>query len=80
MTPCKHLDYDESKYVGCEIMTVPQYPMVRYWKRGAVWTDNGIAQPNPVNVQFCTKRGRITGIFQCYQTGEIHCYEPEGKQ
>ncbi len=77
MKPCKHLDYDESKYVGCEIVTVPSYPMVRYWKRGAQWTDNGPGQkPNPENVQFCgAGRGRINGIFQCYNAGEMHCYE-----
>ena len=28
-----------------------------------------------MDVQYCKKRGRINGIFQCY-TGELSCYEP----
>lgn len=32
---------------------------------------------NPEKVQFCgAGRGRINGIFQCYNAGEMHCYEP----
>ena len=28
-----------------------------------------------VNVQFCKKHGRINGIFDCYTSGEMPCYE-----
>ena len=78
MTPCKHLDY-ATHYEDCTVETcTPHFPEVRFWKRGARWTDNGPGQkPNPTNVQFCGQgRGRINGIFQCYN-GEMHCYEPE---
>jgi len=74
MKPCKHLDYTEGKFLGCELKTcAPQYPDVRYWKRGPMWTDDGV---NPERVQFCgAGRGRINGIFQCYN-GEMSCHEP----
>ncbi len=80
MTPCKHLDYEQGKY-GPDIALKdcsPDYPMVRYWLRGDRWTDNGPGQtPNPAEVQFCQQgHRRITGIFQCYQQGEMPCYEP----
>lgn len=72
---CKHLDYNEANYEDCEIKTLaPNYPEVRYWKRGERWTDGG---RNPSDVQFCGQgRGRINGIFQCYNAGEMPCYEP----
>ena len=76
--PCKHLDYT-TKYEDCEIKTcAPHFPNVRYWQRGPQWTDNGPGQPpNPGKVQFCgAGRGRINGIFQCYNAGEMPCYEP----
>ena len=82
MAPCKHLDYSEGKY-GPDI-TLRTVPMddkygqpVRYWHRGSTWTDNDPEPPNPAKVQFCgAGRGRINGIFQCYNPGEMHCYEP----
>lgn len=56
----------------------PDFPDVRYWLRGPRWTDNGPGEKsNPAKVQFCgAGRGRINGIFQCYQAGELSCYEP----
>ena len=73
MRPCRHLDYDEAKYDRCKIETcAPHFPDVRYWARGEEWTDGGF----PRNVQFCKLRGRINGIFECYN-GELGCYEPE---
>lgn len=72
--PCKHLDFTEGKFTDCEIKTCePHFPNVRYWRRGETWTAGG----NPENVQFCGKgKGRINGIFQCYNPGEMGCYEP----
>ncbi len=77
MIPCQHLDY-EGNYTGCLIDTcTPYYPEVRYWLRGFMWTDNGPGEaPNPAKVQFCKTRGRINGIFGCYN-GELPCYEPK---
>lgn len=80
LKPCKHLDYSDSYGPDIELETLaPHYPLVRYWRRGGRWTNNGPGQkPNPADVQFCGKgRGRINGIFQCYQAGEMYCYEPE---
>jgi hypothetical protein len=76
--PCRHLDYTEGKYTGCEIVEVPGFSCrVRYWKRGPEWTENG---KNPEKVQFCgVGRGRINGVFECYN-GELGCYYPEGKE
>lgn len=73
LTPCRHLDYD-GEYTDCTIETcAPYYPNVRFWRRGETWTGNG----EPVKVQFCgAGRGRINGIFQCYQPGEMGCYAP----
>ena len=78
--PCKHLDFTAGKYEDCTIETcAPHYPDVRYWLRGPRWTDNGPGEkPNPAKVQFCgAGRGRINGVFQCYNPGEMSCYEPE---
>ena len=74
LIPCKHLDYAEGKYTDCTICDcAPHYPNVRFWLRGATWIDG---PDTPRNVQFCgLGRGRINGIFQCYN-GEMSCYEP----
>ena len=79
MKPCKHLDYDESMYLTCRLETLaPHYPDVRYWRRDEAAIDNGPGQPRgPERVQFCRLRGRINGIFQCYNPGEMSCYETE---
>jgi hypothetical protein len=76
--PCKHLDYDESRHPECRIATVaPHFPNVRYWARPDHMVDNGPGQKPNRYVQFCGQgRGRINGIFQCYEAGEMHCYEP----
>jgi len=81
MKPCLHLDYTAGKFTGCTIQTAtPWYPNVRYWLRGPEWTDNGPGErANPAKVQFCAKRGRINGVFDCYN-GEMGCYEPAAEQ
>ena len=87
MSPCKHLNYDLGKYGGADLVTEKEDPRlagfscpVRYWRRHGVWVDNGPGQPrNAQNVQFCGRgRGRINGIFDCYNPGEMSCYELEG--
>ena len=77
LSPCRHLDY-ESQYDGCELKTLaPYYPQVRFWRRGAIWIDNGPDRaPNPSDVQFCKLRGRINSKLDCYQSGYKHCYDP----
>lgn len=75
MEACKHLDY-ETKYTDCEIVEIPDFSCrVRHWQRGPTWTEGELNEGNPTNVQFCKERGRIRGIFQCYNAGEMHCYE-----
>lgn len=76
LKPCKHLDYREGQYTDCTIETcAPDYPDVKYWLRGKRWLDGG---KNPAKVQFCgLGRGRINGIFQCYNGEMGSCYEPE---
>ena len=72
MQPCKHLDFDELKYGdGCTLMTIEGFSCeVRHWRRNVVPYEGA-----PVNVQFCAQgRGRINGIFQCYNAGEMPCY------
>ena len=74
MKPCKYLDFDESKYApGCTLLTIEGLSCeVKHWHRNNVPYDDA-----PRNVQFCGKgRGRINGIFQCYNAGEMPCYEP----
>jgi len=77
MQACKHLDHEEGKFTNCELVQIGGFSVpVKHWKREKVWTDNGPGQdPNPANVQFCKLRGRIKGIFQCYNPGEMGCYE-----
>ena len=67
---CKYLDY-KGKYTDCKIIILPS-GMGQYWERGESWTQNG---ENPKNVQFCKLRGRINGIFQCINKGEMSCYK-----
>ncbi len=73
MKACKHLDYDEEKYVSCEIVELEGFSCpVKHWKR-----NNVPYKGAPVNVQFCKSRGRVNDIFSCYNKGEQPCYEPE---
>ena len=66
---CKHLDY-ESEYTDCKIVELPEG--WKYWERGERWLDD---EKSPRKVQFCKLRGRINGIFQCINPGELSCYE-----
>ena len=80
MKACKYLDY-ETEYTGSQIVEFEDasFPCrVRYWERGPIWTEGPGNEGNPKNVQFCGQgRGRINGIFDCYNPGEMHCYEAE---
>ena len=79
LIPCRHLDHEEGKF-GPDVTLetcAPHYPDVKFWRRGSRWTDNGPGEkPNPSQVQFCKLRGRINGIFDCYQKSEMPCHEP----
>lgn len=69
---CKHLDY-ETKYLDCELITTPEG--WKYWRRGKTWVTDDMS---PTNVQFCGKgKGRINGIFQCINPGEMSCFEAQ---
>ena len=69
---CKHLDY-ETEYVDCKIIECDGY---KWWKRGVRWPEDKQNEDNPIDVQFCKKRSRINGIFQCINPGEMSCFEP----
>lgn len=71
MKACKHLDYT-TEFIDCEIVEIGGFSTpVKYWQR-----NNPPYPEAPRNVQFCGQgRGRINGIFQCYNEGEMHCYE-----
>ena len=76
---CKHLDY-ESNYRDCELKTIEPEGW-KYWERGPSWTEGKGNEGNPKKVQFCgAGRGRINGIFQCINVGEMSCYEPQGEK
>jgi len=83
MAPCRNLDYTEGKFTHCEIIEITDQFLlaacrIRYWKRGEQWLAGPGGTRNPQNVQFCgAGRGRINGIFQCYNPGEMSCYEAE---
>jgi hypothetical protein len=74
MKPCKHLDHDPSHYDNTVVLRELdgfKCP-VKYFERVVVPYDGAVRK-----VQFCgAGRGRINGIFQCYNPGEMHCYEP----
>jgi hypothetical protein len=77
MKPCKHLDFSVERYgEAAELKELPGFSCpVRYWERKPRFAPDS---SYPKNVQFCGQgRGRINGIFQCYNDGEMHCYEPE---
>lgn len=83
MKPCKYLDYDEKNYSQCKLKFVDEenFPGVKYWDR----FEGGFIQqweldrwPNTaIKVQFCKLKGRIAGIFQCYNSGGMNCYKTE---
>lgn len=65
---CKHLDY-KGNYFNCELIETSEG--YKYWRRDK----SKIPEGAPINVQFCKERGRINGIFQCINKGEMRCYE-----
>lgn len=76
MAPCTHLDHSEETYgQTCKLRTLDGFSCpVKYWER------QNLPYPDaPRDVQFCGQgRGRINGIFRCYNHGEMSCYEPQG--
>lgn len=70
MKPCKHLDHDKEKYPSCELIEVKGFSCpVFHFRREAPY--KGAA----TDVQFCGEgRGRIAGIFQCYNPNEMSCH------
>ena len=71
MNPCKHLDHNESNYRHAKLVSIDDFSVpVKYWERKD-------PDGNTQSVQFCKRRGRIAGIFQCYSEGEMNCYEPQ---
>ena len=73
MKPCKHLDHS-SEFIDCELVQINDFDIpIKYWERLNVPYDGA-----PITVQFCgLGKGRINGIFQCYNEGEMSCYCPE---
>ncbi len=70
--PCKHLDHDEATYGASCVLQSIKGTNVKYWQRKTLPYPEA-----PQNVQFCgLGRGRINSIFQCYNPGEMSCYEP----
>ncbi len=69
MRACIHLDHNPENYPSCTLVTLDNFRVqVKHWRR---------SEGSPQNVQFCGQgRGRINGIFQCYNEGEMSCYEP----
>lgn len=72
MQACKHLDHSDTYAESCELVEITGFAVpVKHWRRKSVPYEGAA-----VNVQFCGQgRGRINGIFQCYNPGEMHCYE-----
>lgn len=67
---CKHLDYS-GNYVDCEIVETDEG--WKWWQRSSLPSEGA-----PQKVQFCgAGRGRINGIFQCINEGEMHCFEKQ---
>lgn len=81
LKPCRNLDYDESRYPRCKLISLGGFPGVKYWDRfqgGFVTQAELDRDPDtPTQVQFCKLRGRINSMFSCYTPGEQTCYEEE---
>ena len=73
MKPCKHLDHS-SDFVDCKLREINDLSIpVKYWERLNLPYEGAHR-----NVQFCgLGRGRINGVFQCYNEGEMGCYCPD---
>jgi len=67
---CKHLDYEESKYPTCKLVTIEPQGW-KYWERPLYYTGQR------TKVQFCKLRGRINEVFACINPGEMSCFEPQ---
>jgi hypothetical protein len=77
--PCRHLDFSQATYgEAADLVEIKGFSCpVFHWKRKV---ERLPYEGAPVNVQFCgAGRGRINGIFQCYNEGEMSCYEPAEK-
>jgi hypothetical protein len=78
------LDYDPH-FVGAKLIELDDqgFPDVKYWDRylGGFITDEELKKfpDTKTRVQFCKKRGRIPGIFQCIKPGEMSCFEAQGE-
>jgi len=71
MKPCKHLDHNAEKYPTAKLIALDDFSVpVQYFERRNF--DGDIEK-----VQFCKHRGRIKGIFQCYNPGEMYCYDAD---
>lgn len=68
---CKHLDYD-GNYIDCKIVDLGD--MGKYWER-----QNPPYPEAATKVQFCKLRGRINGVFQCINEGEMSCFEEKSQ-
>ena len=69
---CKYLDYEKTKYPSCRLVEKDGY---KWWERDAPY------EGAPTRIQFCGQgRGRINGIFQCINPGEMGCFEPHDKE
>ena len=76
MKPCKHLDYNEKNYPTCKLKTIDDFDIpVNYWERQISEMELKAFPNTPIKVQFCKLRGRINGIFQCYNPNEMTCWE-----
>ena len=78
MKPCKHLDYDIESYPSCKLITIrkPAFDIeVKYWERQISQHELDLFPNTAIKVQFCKLKGRIKGIFQCYNENELSCHE-----
>ena len=79
MKPCKHLDHDIKSYPTCKLITIRKFRKfnieVKYWERNISETELKEFPDTAVKVQFCKLKGRIKGIFQCYNENELSCHE-----
>lgn len=74
---CRHLDYNSEMDPRIKLCSLEEYecPKVWYWDRREI-----APAGSQKEVQYCRLRGRINGIFQCVNPGELPCFEAQEEE
>lgn len=80
---CRHLVYDfrglDPRLKLCSLENAG-FADVWFWNRSEIVKELQGFLSEPRDVQYCLLRGRINGIFQCINSGELPCFEAQEEE